>query len=66
MTIPTVVKRLYLMQVATLSPMNVPIVCYLLQTNDGKNILIDSGLPGYFQLREVAHWETRLDVDHER
>ena len=49
MTIPTVVKRLYLMQVATLSPLNVPIVCSLLQTNDGKNILIDSGLPGHFQ-----------------
>lgn len=34
-------QRLYLMQVAT-SP-SVP--CYLIQTGDGKNILIDSGLP---------------------
>jgi N-acyl homoserine lactone hydrolase len=41
-------KRLYLMQVATLPPMNVPIVCYLVQTSDGKNILIDSGLPSQF------------------
>jgi hypothetical protein len=23
----------------------IPIVCYLVQTHDGKNILIDSGLP---------------------
>ncbi len=37
----TVLRRLYLIQVAT-SP-SVP--CYLIQTNDGKNILIDSGLP---------------------
>ena len=42
-------KRLYLMQVATLPPMNVPIVCYLIQTSDGKNMLIDSGLPTQFQ-----------------
>jgi len=37
--------RLYLMQVAALPPAGVPIVCYLIQTGDGKNILIDSGLP---------------------
>jgi N-acyl homoserine lactone hydrolase len=37
----TSLRRLYLIQVAT-SP-SVP--CYLLQTNDGRNILIDSGLP---------------------
>lgn len=39
------VQRLYLMQVATLPPSNVPAVCYLVQTADGTNILIDSGLP---------------------
>ncbi|GHO84790.1 N-acyl homoserine lactonase family protein [Dictyobacter formicarum] len=40
--------RLYLMQVAALAPMNVPIPCYLVQTSE-KNILIDSGLPAHFQ-----------------
>jgi N-acyl homoserine lactone hydrolase len=50
MTTPTATpRRLYLMQVATLPPINVPIVCYLLQTSDRKNILIDSGFPAQFQ-----------------
>ncbi len=39
------VKRLYLMQVGSVPEYQIPIVCYLVQTNDGKNILIDSGLP---------------------
>ncbi len=38
-------RCLYLMQVGTLPPNNVPFVCYLIQMDDGKNILIDSGLP---------------------
>ena len=38
-------QRLYLMQVAALPQINIPIVCYLVQTGDGTNILIDSGLP---------------------
>jgi N-acyl homoserine lactone hydrolase len=43
-------QRLYLMQVANLPPVDIPIPCYLLQTSDGKQILIDSGLPsGSFQ-----------------
>lgn len=44
-------QRLYLMQVATLGigPVKVPAVCYLVQTGDGSNILIDSGLPANFQ-----------------
>jgi N-acyl homoserine lactone hydrolase len=37
--------RLYLLQVATLPGSNTPIVCYLVQTGDGANILIDTGLP---------------------
>lgn len=41
-------QRLYLIQVATLPPISIPIVCYLVQTGDGKNILIDSGLPTTF------------------
>src|SRR4026208_1703148 len=39
------VKRLYLMQVGDMPLYEIPIVCYLVQTGDGKNILIDSGLP---------------------
>jgi glyoxylase-like metal-dependent hydrolase (beta-lactamase superfamily II) len=43
-------QRLYLMEVATAawSKAGMPIVCYLIQTSDGKNILIDSGLPENF------------------
>jgi N-acyl homoserine lactone hydrolase len=41
----TVVKRLYLLLVGSVPKYQIPIVCYLVQTNDGKNILIDSGLP---------------------
>jgi N-acyl homoserine lactone hydrolase len=39
------VKRLYLMQVGAMPEYQIPIVCYLAQTGDGKHILIDSGLP---------------------
>jgi N-acyl homoserine lactone hydrolase len=42
-------QRLYLMQVATIPEMNLPFVCYLVQTGDGTNILIDSGLPSNVQ-----------------
>jgi N-acyl homoserine lactone hydrolase len=39
-------ERLYLMQVAALAgSANTPAVCYLVQTSDGRNILIDSGIP---------------------
>jgi N-acyl homoserine lactone hydrolase len=38
-------QRLYLMQVGLMPDYGIPIVCYLVQTGDGKNILIDSGLP---------------------
>src|SRR5438094_4735358 len=38
-------KRLYLMQVGSMPEYQIPIVCYLVQTGDGRNILIDSGLP---------------------
>jgi N-acyl homoserine lactone hydrolase len=44
-------QRLYLMRVAALPPpLNTPAVCYLIQTADGKNILIDSGIPDPDQL----------------
>src|SRR6266700_3497827 len=42
-------QRLYLMQVATIPQLNLPFVCYLVQTGDGTNILIDSGLPNEVQ-----------------
>ncbi len=38
-------RRLYLMQVGSIAEMNIPFVCYLVQTGDGTNVLIDSGLP---------------------
>src|SRR5678815_2389975 len=38
-------QRLYLMQVGSMPEYQIPIACYLVQTGDGKNILIDSGLP---------------------
>jgi N-acyl homoserine lactone hydrolase len=38
-------QRLYLMQVGIVPEYQIPIVCYLVQTGDGKNILIDTGLP---------------------
>jgi N-acyl homoserine lactone hydrolase len=41
----TAVKRLYLLQVGSMPDYHIPIVCYLVQTDDGRNILIDSGLP---------------------
>ncbi|MDX2075042.1 MAG: N-acyl homoserine lactonase family protein [bacterium] len=39
------VQRLYLMQVGSMPLYEIPIVCYLVKTEDGKHILIDSGLP---------------------
>lgn len=41
----TDVKRLYLMQVGLLVERNNPFVCYLVQLKDGRNVLIDTGLP---------------------
>ena len=38
-------KRLYLMQVGDMPEYQIPIVCYLVQTEDGRNIVIDTGLP---------------------
>ncbi len=36
-------QRLYLMQVGSMPEYQIPIVCYLVQTGDGQNILIDRG-----------------------
>lgn len=40
--------KLFLMQLATLQPDDVPVPAYLVQTDDGRNILIDSGFPAFF------------------
>ena len=54
-------KRLYLMQVGSMPEYQIPIVCYLVQTGDGKNILIDSGLPeimpeGEAEFEKTQRW----------
>ncbi len=55
------VKRLYLMQVGSMPEYQIPIVCYLVQTDDGKNILIDSGLPVIIP-EEESEFENGQDV----
>ena len=55
------VKRLYLMQVGSMPEYQIPIVCYLVQTGDGKNILIDSGLPKIIP-EDSAEFENGKDV----
>ena len=55
------VKRLYLMQVGSMPEYQIPIVCYLVQTNDGKNILIDTGLPEIMP-EEEKDFENGQDV----
>ena len=54
-------KRLYLMQVGSMPHYQIPIVCYLVQTGDGKHILIDSGLPERMPEGE-AEFENGQDV----
>lgn len=48
-------QRLYLMQVATITvaSLSIPVPCYLVQTGDGKNILIDTGFPRSAKTEEV-------------
>src|SRR5919199_1075322 len=54
-------KRLYLMQVGSMPHYQIPIVCYLVQTGDGKHMLIDSGLPESMPEGE-AEFENGQDV----
>lgn len=54
-------KRLYLMQVGSVPEHQIPIVCYLVQTGDGENILIDSGLPAIIPEGE-SEFENGRDV----
>lgn len=55
------VKRLYLMQVGSMPEYGIPIVCYLVQTGDGRNILIDSGLPEIIP-EDASEFENGRDV----
>ncbi len=55
------VKRLYLMQVGSMPHYQIPIVCALVQTEDGRNILIDSGLPETMP-EEASDFENGQDV----
>lgn len=55
------VHRLYLMQVGIMPLYEIPIVCYLVQTGDGKNILIDSGLPEIIP-EDASDFENGQDV----
>ena len=54
-------QRLYLMQVGSMPQYEIPIVCYLVQTGDGKNILIDTGLPEVIP-EEESDFENSQDV----
>ncbi len=58
---PDAVKRLYLMQVGSVPEYEIPVVCYLVQTANGKNILIDSGLPEIIP-EEESEFENGQDV----
>lgn len=49
----TTLQRLYLMQVGSMPEYGIPVVCYLVQTADGRNILIDSGLPAVMPPEET-------------
>jgi len=40
--------KLYLMQLALLQPLGVPVPGYVIQTDDGRNILVDTGYPHSF------------------
>ncbi|MFB9990896.1 N-acyl homoserine lactonase family protein [Deinococcus oregonensis] len=58
---PYAPQRLYLMQVGVMPEYGIPIVCYLVQTADGRNILIDSGLPESIP-EEQSEFENGQDV----
>ncbi len=58
---PSAPQRLYLMQVGSVPEYQIPIVCYLVQTGDRKNILIDSGLPEIIP-EDASEFENGQDV----
>jgi N-acyl homoserine lactone hydrolase len=56
--------KLYLLPLAYLQPLGVPIVGYLIQTDDGLNILIDSGLPySYIESPPEPMGPLKLEVE---
>jgi len=57
----TTVQRLYLMQVGSMPDYDIPIVCYLVQTTDGRTILIDTGLPAHLP-EDAADFRNGQDV----
>ena len=61
MSVQNAPHRLYLMQVGSMPEYQIPIVCYLVQTADGQNILIDSGLPEIIP-EEESEFENGQDV----
>ena len=54
-------QRLYLMQVGSMPEYEIPVVCYLVQMDDGKNILIDTGLPEIIP-EDTSEFENGQDV----
>jgi len=50
--------RLYLFQVALMPTNGIPAISYLIQTDDGTNVLIDTGFPRHF---EAPSMDLRLD-----
>lgn len=65
----TVLQRLYLLQLSTTTiprvngqKLEMVLGCYLVQTNDGKNILIDSGLPADYEQPGAPHAENQKNV----
>src|SRR6266851_6172971 len=65
----TSIQRLYLFQLSTTTiprvggqKLEMSSGCYLVQTNDGRNILIDSGLPADFSQPGMPPAENKKDV----
>ena len=46
--------KLYLMQLATLQPDSIPVPAYLIKTDEGRNILIDTGFPAHFAGKQIG------------
>lgn len=57
----TTLKRLYIMQVGSMPEYQIPVISFLVQTRDGKNILIDTGLPEVIP-EDTKDFENGVDV----
>lgn len=60
----TALRRLYLMVVGSMPQYDIPVVCYLLQTVDGRHILIDSGLPEMMPEDETDFVNGQSVIEH--